>query len=192
MAYPKTVSHWINNQAVMGASGATFDKVNPATGAVFANVARGNAADVDAAIQAAQRAYTLWSQTNIVERAEKLRAVAQLIQQRISEIAEIVHLETGKAVADAEGEAKAAMEMGFFVAGEGRRFYGKTTTSAMPNRTAMTVRQPLGVCGLIIAANTPLPNVAWKAFPALLCGNTVVLKPSEDIPYTAIWFAELI
>ncbi|EKD79373.1 MAG: hypothetical protein ACD_41C00091G0008 [uncultured bacterium] len=192
MAYPKTVSHWINNQAVMGASGATFDKVNPATGAVFANVARGNAADVDAAIQAAQRAYPLWSQTNIVERAEKLRAVAQLIQQRISEIAEIVHLETGKAVADAEGEAKAAMEMGFFVAGEGRRFYGKTTTSAMPNRTAMTVRQPLGVCGLIIAANTPLPNVAWKAFPALLCGNTVVLKPSEDIPYTAIWFAELI
>ena len=80
---------------------------------------------------------------------------------------------------------RAAVEMGFFVAGEGRRFYGKTTTSAVPNKTASILRQPLGVAGLIIAANTPIANVAWKAFPALLCGNTAVMKPSEDTPYTA-------
>jgi aldehyde dehydrogenase (NAD+) len=81
--------------------------------------------------------------------------------------------------------------MGFFVAGEGRRFYGQTTTSAAPNRAAMTIRQPLGVAGLIIAANTPIANVAWKAFPALLCGNAAVLKASEDTPLSAWAFGRI-
>jgi aldehyde dehydrogenase (NAD+) len=81
--------------------------------------------------------------------------------------------------------------MGYFVAGEGRRLYGRTTTSAVPNRQALVVRQPLGVAGLIIAANTPIANVAWKVFPALVCGNTAVLKASEDTPLTALTFARL-
>ena len=81
--------------------------------------------------------------------------------------------------------------MGYFVAGEGRRFYGRTTTSGVANRQAMTIRQPLGVAGLIIAANTPIANVAWKVFPALLCGNGVVLKPSENTPETAQAFSRL-
>ena len=92
---------------------------------------------------------------------------------------------------DARGETGAAIEMGMFVAGEGRRFYGRTTTSAVPNKTALTVRQPLGVAGLIIAANTPIANVAWKVFPALLCGNTAVLKAAEDTPLSAWAFARL-
>src|SRR5207248_3509202 len=92
---------------------------------------------------------------------------------------------------DARGETGAAIEMGMFIAGEGRRFYGRTTTSAIPNKAALTVRQPLGVAGLIIAANTPIANVAWKVFPALLCGNAAVLKASEDTPETAIVFARL-
>lgn len=192
MSYPNTINHWINNTAIATAGGPTYSKLNPATGEVIAQVTKGTAADVDMAIQAAVAAYPAWRALSVIQRAELLRAAAQLIQQRKSEIAEIVHLETGKSKKDATAEAGAAMEMGFFVAGEGRRFYGKTTTSAMPNRTAMIVRQPIGVCGLIIAANTPLPNVAWKAFPALLCGNTAVMKPSEDIPYTAIWFAQIL
>ena len=81
--------------------------------------------------------------------------------------------------------------MGFFVAGEGRRFYGQTTTSAVPNKAAMVVRQPLGVAGLIIAANTPIANVAWKAFPALLCGNAAILKAAEDTPLSAWAFGVL-
>ena len=99
--------------------------------------------------------------------------------------------ETGKSLKDALGETDAAIEMGFFVAGEGRRFYGHTTTSAVPNKTAMVVRQPLGVAGLIIAANTPIANVAWKAFPALLCGNSAVLKAAEDTPLSAWAFGVL-
>src|SRR5437762_9232140 len=81
--------------------------------------------------------------------------------------------------------------MGFFVAGEGRRSYGQTTTCAVPNKSAMVMRQPLGVAGLIIAANTPIANVAWKAFPALLCGNTAIMKASEDTPLSAWAFGVL-
>jgi aldehyde dehydrogenase (NAD+) len=99
--------------------------------------------------------------------------------------------ETGKSPRDAAGEVGAAIEMGYFVAGEGRRWYGRTTTSAVPNRQASTIRQPLGVAGLIIAANTPIANVAWKVFPALLCGNGAVLKASEDTPETALAFGRL-
>ena len=85
----------------------------------------------------------------------------------------------------------AAVEMGFFVAGEGRRLYGRTTTSAMPNRTVMATRRPVGVAGLIVSFNTPLPNYAWKAFPAVFCGNAAVLKPSEHTPASAAFFGEL-
>ena len=106
-------------------------------------------------------------------------------------IATLVARETGKSKKDALGETDAAIEMGFFVAGEGRRFYGQTTTSAVPNKTAMVVRQPLGVAGLIIAANTPIANVAWKAFPALLCGNAAILKAAEDTPLSAWAFGVL-
>ena len=81
--------------------------------------------------------------------------------------------------------------MGHFVAGEGRRSYGRTTTASMPHRTVLTVRQPLGVAGLIMSFNTPLPNIAWKVFPAVFCGNAAVVKPSEEVPASALFFAEL-
>jgi aldehyde dehydrogenase (NAD+) len=101
------------------------------------------------------------------------------------EIASIVTLETGMSFKQALGETGGAIAQGEFMAGEGRRLYGRTTTSAVPNKYAMVVRQPLGVAGLIIAANTPIANVAWKVFPALICGNAAVLKAAEDTPATA-------
>ena len=103
----------------------------------------------------------------------------------------IVVEETGKPEELALGETDAAVEMGLFVAGEGRRSYGRTTTASMANRTVLTVRQPLGVAALIMSFNTPLPNVAWKAFPAIFCGNAAVVKPSEHTPASASLFAEL-
>jgi aldehyde dehydrogenase (NAD+) len=114
-----------------------------------------------------------------------------LMREHRSAIADLVAKETGKSRKDALGETDAAIEMGFFVAGEGRRFYGQTTTSAVPNKSAMVVRQPLGVAGLIIAANTPIANVAWKAFPALLCGNAAIMKAAEDTPLSAWAFGVL-
>ncbi len=188
--YPKQVGHWIGNTMVGSESLAEFEKRNPHNGEVLAQVARGAWVEVDRAIENAVTLFPQWSQTPIVKRSEILRSATQLIQERSHEIAAIVALETGKSMKDALGEVSAAIEMGYFIAGEGRRFYGRTTTSAVPNRMAMTVRQPVGVCGLIIAANTPIANVAWKVYPALLCGNTAILKPSEDTPYSAVWFAQ--
>ena len=118
----------------------------------------------------------------VVKRGDILRQIALLMREYRDAIVSLVAKETGKSKKDALGETDAAIEMGFFVAGEGRRFYGQTTTSAVPNKSAMVIRQPLGVAGLIIAANTPIANVAWKAFPALLCGNAAILKAAEDTP----------
>ncbi len=187
----ETVSNVIGGEERPAASGETFEKLSPATGRVISVVARSDARDVDAAVTAAVAAQPEWARTTVAERGARLRRIAQLLERDREELAAIVHVETGKSPKDARGETDAAIEMGYFVAGEGRRFYGRTTTSAVANRQAMTVRQPLGVAGLIIAANTPIANVAWKVFPSLLCGNAAVLKASEDTPQTALAFARL-
>ncbi|HVW19093.1 MAG TPA: aldehyde dehydrogenase family protein [Solirubrobacteraceae bacterium] len=185
------VRNVIGGAEVGALDGATFEKRDPATGAVRSLVARSQAADVDAAVAAALAAQPAWAEQTVVARGDVLRRLAQLLERDADEVAAIVAGETGKSPGDARGEVGGAIEMGYFVAGEGRRFYGRTTTSAVPGRQAMTIRQPLGVAGLIIAANTPIANVAWKAFPALLCGNAAVLKASEDAPETALAFARL-
>src|SRR3954465_7374306 len=173
------------------ASGETLEKFAPATGEVLSRVARSGREDVDAAIRAAQAAQPAWARTTPVERGRVLREVAKLLGAHAGDVARVVAGETGKPLGDALGETGGAVEMGYFVAGEGRRFYGKVTTSAVPNRQAWIIRQPLGVAGLIIAANTPIANVAWKVFPALMCGNAAVLKASEDTPETANAFARI-
>jgi aldehyde dehydrogenase (NAD+) len=173
------------------ASGETFEKLAPATGEVLSRVARSDRRDVDAAVAAAKAAQPGWAARTVAERGVILRRIAQALEREAERVAAVVAAETGKSPSDALGEAGAAIEMGYFVAGEGRRFYGRTTTSGVLNRHAMTIRQPLGVAGLIIAANTPIANVAWKVFPALLCGNAAVLKASEDTPATAALFADL-
>ncbi len=187
----RTVGNMIAGEERPAASGATFEKLAPATGALLSVVARSDAADTGVAIEAAAAAQPGWAARTVEERGRILRRVAQLLEGDQEEVARVVAEETGKSPRDAAGETDGAIELGYFVAGEGRRFYGRTMPSAVPNRQAMTVRQPLGVAGLIIAANTPIANVAWKVFPALLCGNGAVLKASEDAPETAIVFARL-
>jgi aldehyde dehydrogenase (NAD+) len=99
--------------------------------------------------------------------------------------------EMGKVIDETRGDVQEAIDMTFFMAGEGRRLYGRTTTSSIPNRTVMATRRPVGVAALIVSFNTPLPNYAWKVFPAVFCGNTAVLKPSEHTPASAAFFGEL-
>ncbi|MCR4324861.1 MAG: aldehyde dehydrogenase family protein [Candidatus Curtissbacteria bacterium] len=192
MVYPKKIFHFVGNKEITSASERFFSKINPDSGRVIADVARGNGQDVDKAITVASKALDGWRKISVVERSLILRNATVIMGQRRKEIAQIVSVETGKSLKDALGEVLAAVELGFFISGEGRRFYGRTTTSAVLNRFAMTVRSPIGVCALIVAANTPIANVAWKAYPALLCGNAAVMKPSEDTPYTAIWFARVL
>jgi aldehyde dehydrogenase (NAD+) len=188
---PSIVPNQVGGQDLAAGDGRSFAKIDPATGREICRVSRSSAAEVRLAIEAAKKAQPAWAATTVVRRGEILRQIAALMREHRTAIADLVARETGKSRKDALGETDAAIEMGFFVAGEGRRFYGQTTTSAVPNKTAMIVRQPLGVAGLIIAANTPIANVAWKAFPALLCGNAAILKAAEDTPLSAWAFGVL-
>jgi aldehyde dehydrogenase (NAD+) len=189
---PEFVGNFIDGQECGAVEKEEFLKCSPADGQVIFKVARSRAADVELAVKAAKKTQPSWEDNTVVFRADILRAATMILRERKEETARIVALETGKSFKDALGETGAAIEMGFFVAGEGRRFYGRTTTSAVPNKSVMLVRQALGVAGLIVAANTPIANVAWKAFPALLCGNTAVLKAAEDTPLTALAFARIL
>ena len=190
-AIPAIIPNQIGGDDAGAGDGRTFSKPNPATGRPICEVARSTRGDVERAIDLAKRAQPAWAAMTPVKRGDILRQIAILMREHRDAIASLVALETGKSKKDALGETDAAIEMGFFVAGEGRRFYGQTTTSAVPNKSAMVVRQPLGVAGLIIAANTPIANVAWKAFPALLCGNAAIMKASEDTPLSAWAFGVL-
>ena len=172
-------------------TGTWLEKRRPADGELLFEVARSGAQDVVAAIKAAREAQPAWASRTAVERGDVVRAMAELLRERRDEASALVAEEGGKSLALARGETDAAIEMGFFVAGEGRRSYGRTTTASMPHRTVFTIRRPVGVAALIISFNTPLPNVAWKAFPAIFCGNASVLKPSEETPSSALFFASL-
>ena len=191
MTIPDEVPNLVGGEAVAALSGAWLEKLGPRDGSLVCRVARSGADDVAAAVGAARAAQPGWAQRTAVARGDLLRDLALLLRERREDASAIVAEETGKDLELALAETNAAVEMGLFVAGEGRRSYGRTTTSSTPHRTVLTMRQPLGVAGLITSFNTPLPNVAWKAFPALLCGNAAVVKPSEHTPASAMLFAEL-
>jgi acyl-CoA reductase-like NAD-dependent aldehyde dehydrogenase len=147
--------------------------------------------DVENVVWAALRAQIAWAAMPAVQRGLVLHRVCNALEARQQEVAKIVAKETGKSPKEAFGEAGGAIALGRFFAGEGQRLYGRTTTSGAPDKYAMTVRQPCGVAGLIIAANTPIANTAWKVFPALICGNAAVLKAAEDAPATSWLFAKI-
>jgi aldehyde dehydrogenase (NAD+) len=188
---PDRIGNWIEGESCDAHSRDTFDKVSPHDGTRIFRVARSSEDDIHAAVAAAVTAQPVWASTPAVQRGDVLHAIAMGLAARAEEMARTVAAETGKSFKDAFGETKGAIQQGLFMAGEGMRLFGRTTTSGAPNRQAMTVRTPLGVAGLIIAANTPIANVAWKVFPALICGNTAVLKASEDAPATAWLFGEI-
>lgn len=180
----KTVSNWIDGEAREGAKG-WVDKYNPATGEVASQLARSDASDVNLAVKTAKQAQVGWAEMTPVARGAVLFKVANAMEKHAEEIAAIVANETGKSPKEALGETQGAIALARFFAAEGQRMFGRTTTSGNPNRSAMIFRQPIGVAGLIAAANTPIANISWKTFPALICGNGVVFKASEDAPMSA-------
>ena len=188
---PEVILNWINGQEVAAENEDTFVKLSPHNGKKVCNVARSRKQDVDNAVKAAIQGQVAWAETPAVQRGDILHNICNLLEQNKDEIAHIVALETGKSYSEALGETGGAIALGRFYAGEGQRLYGRTTTSGVNNKYASTIRQPCGVAGLIIAANTPIANVAWKVFPALICGNGVVLKAAEDTPATAWIFAKI-
>ena len=140
---PAVIPNQIGSEDARAAEARTFAKVDPATGREICQVARSSAADVARAVARARQAQPAWAALTVVKRGDILRQIATLMRDHRDAIASLVSRETGKSRKDALGETDAAIEMGFFVAGEGRRFYGQTTTSAVPNKAALVVRQPL-------------------------------------------------
>ncbi|MBA2525960.1 MAG: aldehyde dehydrogenase [Pyrinomonadaceae bacterium] len=189
--FPGEIPNWINGQGRKAISGNAFDKLNPHNGELLNRVARSRAEDVRQAVAVAIESQPAWAELPGVKRGEILHEVAMGLRHHREDVARLVALETGKSYSAALGETDAAVALGLFMAGEGQRLYGRTTTSGVHNKYAMTVRQPLGVAALIIAANTPIANVAWKVFPALICGNSAVLKAAEDTPATAWAFGKI-
>jgi acyl-CoA reductase-like NAD-dependent aldehyde dehydrogenase len=148
--------------------------------------------DVDTAVGAAREAYKTWRLVPAPKRAEILFRAVELLVRRKEEFARDMTREMGKVLPETRGDVQEAIDMTYYMAGEGRRLFGQTTPSELPNKFAMSVRQSIGVCGLITPWNFPMAIPSWKAMPALVCGNTVVLKPAEDTPLSSYHLVEVL
>src|SRR5579862_2841272 len=183
--------NFINGEWVAPKSGKTLENRNPAnTDEVLGIFPLSSAEDVDAAVAAAKAAYKSWRLTPAPKRAEILFRAAELLVKRKEEFSRDMTREMGKVLAETRGDVQEAIDMTYYMAGEGRRLFGQTTPSELANKFAMSVRQSIGVCGLITPWNFPMAIPSWKSMPALVCGNTVVLKPAEDTPLSSYHLLE--
>src|SRR5215218_5011079 len=187
-----THHNYVDGQWVPTASGQTFENRNPAnTDDLIGVFKQSSATDVDAAIAAAAHAYEHWRLVPAPLRAEILFKAAQLIVERKEAFARDMTREMGKVLKETRGDVQEAIDMTYFMAGEGRRQYGQTVPSELRDKFAMSVRQPLGVCSMITPWNFPMAIPLWKIVPALVCGNTVVFKPATLTPLSAINFVRI-
>ncbi len=190
---PDTSLNYIDGRWVPASSGATYLDTNPARpDDVIGAFQRSGPEDVDAAVSAAARAQDEWRRTPAPLRGEIVARATRMLVERKPELAETITREMGKVLVDSGYDVQGAITSGEYMAGEGRRMFGDTVPSGLPDRFAMTVREPVGVVGIITPWNLPMLMPAWKLFPALVCGNTVVVKPAEDTPHTAVRLFEIL
>ncbi len=179
------IKNHIDGRWVEGERGETFETRNPANGELLGHVCRATAADVDRTVEAARRAYDKWRRVPAPRRGEILFRAGEILLRRKEEIARLMTREMGKVIAEARGDVQEAIDMTFYMAGEGPRLTGETVPSELPNKFGMAVRDPIGVIACITPWNFPLAIPAWKIMPALVAGNTVVFKPASDTPMVA-------
>jgi alpha-ketoglutaric semialdehyde dehydrogenase len=180
---PRTFKNYINGEWVPAKSGKTFENRNPANRhELVGHFPASDDEDVDAAVDAADAAFNKWRLTPAPRRAEILYRAAEILIKRKEDFARAMTQEMGKVLAETRGDVQEAIDMTYLMAGEGRRQFGVTTPSELPSKFAMAVRAPVGVAGLITPWNFPMAIPSWKTMPALICGNTMVLKPAEDTP----------
>src|SRR5947208_4008697 len=183
---PRIFRNFINGEWVESRSGKAYENRNPAnTEELIGMFASSTVEDADAAVDAAKEAYKSWRLVPAPKRAEILFRAAELLVQRKEEFSKDMTREMGKVLAETRGDVQEAIDMTYYMAGEGRRLFGQTTPSELPNKFAMSVRQSVGVCGMITPWNFPMAILSWKMMPALVAGNTVVLKPAEDTPLSS-------
>lgn len=186
-----SVQNFIRGAWVDAKSGATFESINPATEDVLAVAAKSTQDDVAAAVAAAKAAYDKWRLTPAPRRGEILYRAAEILKERKDDLAALMTREMGKILAETRGDVQEAIDMAYYMGGEGRRLMGYTAPVEMPNKFGMALRDSVGVVGLITPWNFPVAVPSWKILPALIAGNTIVWKPGEDVPASAAMFAQV-
>jgi alpha-ketoglutaric semialdehyde dehydrogenase len=185
--------NFIDGEWVAAKSATTFENRNPANRDDLIGLFPASAAeDADRAVQAAKKAFASWRLVPAPKRGEILYRVGELLRKYKEDLSRVETREMGKVLKETRGDVQEGIDCAFYVAGEGRRLFGETTPAELPNKFAMSVRMPVGVCALITPWNFPLAIPTWKLFPALICGNTVILKPAEDTPHTAAKLVEIL
>jgi aldehyde dehydrogenase (NAD+) len=184
--------NYIDGRWVESESGQTFERRNPATGELVATYTKSTPKDVETAVAAASKAFKSWRLYPAPKRGELLFKAAQLLLERKEQLAREMTEEMGKVINEARGDVQEAIDMTFYMAGEGRRMYGQTTPSELQNKFNMSVRKPFGVCGIITPWNFPMAIPSWKIMPAIMTGNTVVFKPATYTPRSAVRFVEIL
>ncbi|HET7212620.1 MAG TPA: aldehyde dehydrogenase family protein [Terriglobia bacterium] len=193
MSTENVFMNFIGGQWVESVGHRTFYNINPSdTDDCVGTFQRSNAEDIAAAVAEARTAFPAWKRMPAPKRAEILFRAGQLLAQRKEALARDMTREMGKPLEETRGDVQEAIDMTFYMAGEGRRLFGQTTTSELPSKFCMSVRSAIGVCGLITPWNFPMAIPAWKIMPALICGNTVVIKPAEDTPLSAFNLAKVL
>jgi aldehyde dehydrogenase (NAD+) len=187
-----TFRHLIAGEWCESTSGATFESQNPAdTRDVIGRFQQGTAADVAMAVRAASSALPMWQRTPAPRRGEILYAFAALMAEHKERLARAMTREMGKVLSEARGDVQEGIDIAYLMAGEGRRMFGDTVPSELPDKWAMSIRQPIGIAGIITPWNFPMAIPCWKMMPALVTGNVVVFKPASDTPHCATLLVEL-
>jgi acyl-CoA reductase-like NAD-dependent aldehyde dehydrogenase len=190
---PRVYKNFINGEWAEPRGGEAYENRNPAnTEELVGMFVSSGPSDIDAAVDAATEAYKTWRLVPAPKRAEILYRAAELLLQRKEEFSKDMTREMGKVLAETRGDVQEAIDMTYYMAGEGRRLFGQTTPSELPNKFAMSVRQSIGVCGMITPWNFPMAIPSWKMMPALVAGNTVVLKPAEDTPLSSYHLVQVL
>jgi len=179
----KVLKNFIDGEWVESSTGETFEDRNPAdTRDVVGIFQKSAKADADAAVDAAKRAFAKWRLVPAPRRAEIVFRAAEILIERKEDCARDMTREMGKVLNETRGDVQEAIDAAYYNAGEGRRLFGPTVPSELPNKFAMAIRQPIGVCGMITPWNFPMAISSWKLLPAIVCGNTCVIKPAQDTP----------
>lgn len=182
-------SNYIGGEWVAPSSGSYLDNRNPAdTEDLIGRFPASNSEDAGRAVDIAAEAFKTWRKVPAPRRAEILFKAGEILIQRKEEFANDMTREMGKVLKETRGDVQEAIDMTYFIAGEGRRLHGYTTKAELPNKYAMCSREPIGVCGMITPWNFPMAIPSWKILPALVCGNTVVIKPAEYTPLSTYNF----
>ena len=188
----KTFQNYIDGEWVDAASGETFESTSPANGEAIGTFPRSSAEDVDRAVASAKAAYEDWRLVPAPRRGEILFRFAQLLTEQKEDVSQLMAREMGKVLPEARGDVQEAIDMAYYMGGEGRRLFGQTTPSELPDKFNMSVRQSIGVVGVITPWNFPIAIPSWKTLPALVSGNTVVFKPASDTPTLGERYVEIL